>query len=103
MKFSEIITVDIELLFSFSIDIICFFAAKGFWPFYPSMLQYQVNEMGKKVFSLSDDRIRQFCCGKFNFQETCYRPGMNFIHTLNGIFWAKVFYIRLAVFLIHFL
>lgn len=56
-------------------DIICFFAAKGFWPFYPAILQYQVNEMGKRVFSLSDDRIRQFCRGKFNFQETCYRPG----------------------------
>lgn len=56
-------------------DIICFFAAKGFWPFYPTILQYQVNEMGKKVFSLSDDRIRQFCRGKFDFQESCYRPG----------------------------
>lgn len=58
-----------------STDIVCFFAAKGFWPFYPPILQYQVSEMGKKVFSLSDDRIRQFCRGKFNFQETCYRPG----------------------------
>lgn len=56
-------------------DIICFFAAKGFWPFYPPILQQQVNDMGKKVFSLSDDRLRQFCRGKFNFQETCYRPG----------------------------
>lgn len=56
-------------------DIICFFAAKGFWPFYPPILQYQVNEMGRKVFSLSDDRIQQFCRGKFNFQEMCYRPG----------------------------
>ncbi|XP_031618667.1 uncharacterized protein LOC116337868 [Contarinia nasturtii] len=54
--------------------IVCFFVAKGFWPMYPSMLQYQVNEMGKKVFSQSDERIRQFCCGKLNFQESCYRP-----------------------------
>lgn len=56
-------------------DIVCFFASKGFWPFYPPMLQYQVNEMGKKIFALSDDRVKQFCRGKFNFQETCYRPG----------------------------
>lgn len=38
------------------------------------MLQYQVNEMGKKVFAQSDDRIKQFCCGKVNFQESCQRP-----------------------------
>lgn len=56
-------------------DIVCFFAAKGFWPFYPHMLQLQVNEMGKKIFAQSDDKIRQFCRGKFNFPDTCYRPG----------------------------
>lgn len=58
------------------IDIVCFFAAKGVWPFYPSVLQFQVNEMGKKLFTQSDDKIRQFCRGKFNFPDTCYRPGL---------------------------
>lgn len=66
------------------IDIICFFASKGFWPFYPTILQAQVNEMGKKVFSLGDDKIRQFCQGKFNFQETCYRPGEFIYNTISS-------------------
>lgn len=85
-KAFPIISFIILIILSLSLDIICFFAAKGFWPVFPSMLQYQVNEMGKKVFSQSDDRIRQFCCGKFNFQETCYRPG---IESLAFCIWLE--------------
>lgn len=81
------------LFFAFilCVDIICFFAAKGAWPFYPAILQYQVNEMGRKVFSLSDDRIRQFCRGKFNFPETCYRPGEFFHIQLAFLFFRLSF------------
>lgn len=85
-------------------DIVCFFAAKGFWPFYPPMLQYQVNEMGKKIFALSDDRVRQFCRGKFNFQETCYRPGkIRFLTPFVCLvceFWFQIRFEKVFVFLI---
>lgn len=74
----------------FVTDIICFFAAKGFWPIFPAFMQYQVNEMGKRVFSLSDDRIQQYCQGKFNFQGTCYRPGEHRLVTaLVHWIWSK--------------
>lgn len=58
------------------------------------MLQYQVNEMGKKIFALSDDRVRQFCRGKFNFQETCYRPGKTLVLVKKSykIFFLKWFH-----------
>lgn len=85
---------------NFELDIICFFASKGFWPFYPAMLQYQVNEMGKKLLSLSDERIRQFCCGKINFQETCVKPGeLKFFKlvSIGAFFWNGFLFLALNI------
>ncbi|XP_067630068.1 decorin isoform X2 [Eurosta solidaginis] len=54
-------------------DIVCFFAAKGKWPFIPSFMQPRVDEAARTFFKYNDSYIQQFC-QKFIQIKECFRP-----------------------------
>ncbi|XP_075167842.1 uncharacterized protein LOC142240008 [Haematobia irritans] len=53
--------------------IICFFAAKGKWPFIPPMMQNRVDVAARTLFSQNDSFIKQFCQKWIQVKE-CFRP-----------------------------
>ncbi|XP_005181510.1 uncharacterized protein LOC101898187 [Musca domestica] len=53
--------------------IICFFAAKGKWPFIPPFMQTQVNAAARTFFNQNDSSIKQFCQKWIQIKE-CFRP-----------------------------
>lgn len=63
-----------SIIFVYSyIDIICFFAAKGKWPFIPPFMQTQVNAAARTFFNQNDSSIKQFCQKWIQIKE-CFRP-----------------------------
>ncbi|KNC21233.1 hypothetical protein FF38_14091 [Lucilia cuprina] len=53
--------------------IICFFAAKGKWPFIPPFMQNRVDAAARTLFSQNDSFIKQFCQKWIQIKE-CFRP-----------------------------
>ncbi|KAM7345296.1 uncharacterized protein ACRADG_011660 isoform 2-T2 [Cochliomyia hominivorax] len=53
--------------------IICFFAAKGKWPFIPPFMQNRVDAAARTLFSQNDSFIKQFCNKWIQIKE-CFRP-----------------------------
>ncbi|XP_055920160.1 uncharacterized protein LOC129951836 [Eupeodes corollae] len=53
--------------------IVCFFAAKGKWPFFPNFMQVQVDQVGRSIFPQSDSFIRNYCQKWIQIKE-CFRP-----------------------------
>ncbi|XP_017476675.1 PREDICTED: uncharacterized protein LOC108366724 [Rhagoletis zephyria] len=53
--------------------IVCFFAAKGKWPFIPTFMQSRVDESARTFFKKNDSAIRQFCQKWIQIKE-CFRP-----------------------------
>lgn len=54
-------------------DIICFFAAKGKWPFIPPFMQNRVDAAARTLFTQNDTFIKQFCQKWIQIKE-CFRP-----------------------------
>ncbi|XP_037899862.1 uncharacterized protein LOC119644389 [Glossina fuscipes] len=53
--------------------IICFFAARGKWPFIPPFMQNRVDAAARTLFSQNDSYIKQFCQKWIQIKE-CFRP-----------------------------
>ncbi|XP_022223290.1 uncharacterized protein LOC111074706 [Drosophila obscura] len=53
--------------------IICFYAAKGKWPYVPGFMKYKVDNAARNLFHNNDSFIRQFCTKWIQVKE-CFRP-----------------------------
>ncbi|KAH8370632.1 hypothetical protein KR093_004384 [Drosophila rubida] len=53
--------------------IICFYAAKGKWPYVPGFMKTRVNSAAKSFFHQNDSFIKQFCTKWIQVKE-CFRP-----------------------------
>ncbi|XP_054741083.1 uncharacterized protein LOC129246356 [Anastrepha obliqua] len=53
--------------------IVCFFAAKGKWPFIPNFIQGRVDATARTFFKQNDSSIKQFCEKWIQIKE-CFRP-----------------------------
>ncbi|XP_011177857.1 uncharacterized protein LOC105209248 [Zeugodacus cucurbitae] len=53
--------------------IVCFFAAKGKWPFIPTFMQGRVDETARTFFKKNDSAIKQFCQKWIQIKQ-CFRP-----------------------------
>lgn len=54
-------------------DIICFYAAKGKWPYVPGFMKYRVDNAARSFFNQNDSFIKQFCTKWIQVKE-CFRP-----------------------------
>ncbi|XP_033254128.1 uncharacterized protein LOC108158081 [Drosophila miranda] len=71
--------------------IICFYAAKGKWPYVPGFMKYKVDNAARNLFHNNDSAIRQFC-NKWIQVKECFRPifdnsnrtSTDDVETLNG-------------------
>ncbi|XP_023162916.2 uncharacterized protein LOC111594035 isoform X1 [Drosophila hydei] len=57
----------------YSSDIICFYAAKGKWPYVPGFMKTRVDSAAKSFFHQNDSFIKQFCTKWIQVKE-CFRP-----------------------------
>ncbi|XP_037940993.1 uncharacterized protein LOC119685699 [Teleopsis dalmanni] len=64
--------------------IVCFFAAKGKWPFIPPLLQLRVDSLAKSIFNQTDSFIRNFCKKWIQIKE-CFRPIFGSNSTSNDV------------------
>ncbi|XP_023162917.2 uncharacterized protein LOC111594035 isoform X2 [Drosophila hydei] len=53
--------------------IICFYAAKGKWPYVPGFMKTRVDSAAKSFFHQNDSFIKQFCTKWIQVKE-CFRP-----------------------------
>ncbi|KAH8252734.1 hypothetical protein KR032_001497 [Drosophila birchii] len=53
--------------------IICFYAAKGKWPYMPGFMKYRVDNAARSFFNQNDSFIKQFCTKWIQVKE-CFRP-----------------------------
>ncbi|KAH8261003.1 hypothetical protein KR044_002118 [Drosophila immigrans] len=53
--------------------IICFYAAKGKWPYVPGFMKTRVNSAARSFFHQNDSFIKQFCTKWIQVKE-CFRP-----------------------------
>ncbi|KAH8258412.1 hypothetical protein KR038_011183 [Drosophila bunnanda] len=53
--------------------IICFYAAKGKWPYVPGFMKYRVDNAARSFFNQNDSFIKQFCTKWIQVKE-CFRP-----------------------------
>ncbi|XP_034106603.1 uncharacterized protein LOC117569518 isoform X1 [Drosophila albomicans] len=53
--------------------IICFYAAKGKWPYVPGFMKTRVNSAARNFFHQNDSFIKQFCTKWIQVKE-CFRP-----------------------------
>ncbi|XP_050322811.1 uncharacterized protein LOC126754754 [Bactrocera neohumeralis] len=53
--------------------IVCFFAAKGKWPFIPTFMQGRVDATARTFFKQNDSAIKQFCQKWIQIKQ-CFRP-----------------------------
>ncbi|XP_017960219.1 uncharacterized protein LOC108653857 [Drosophila navojoa] len=53
--------------------IICFYAAKGKWPYVPGFMKTRVDNAAKSFFHQNDSFIKQFCTKWIQVKE-CFRP-----------------------------
>ncbi|XP_032590815.1 uncharacterized protein LOC116805063 [Drosophila grimshawi] len=53
--------------------IICFYAAKGKWPYVPGFMKDRVDSASKNFFLQNDSYIKQFCTKWIQVKE-CFRP-----------------------------
>ncbi|KAH8233626.1 hypothetical protein KR026_010723 [Drosophila bipectinata] len=53
--------------------IICFYAAKGKWPYVPGFMKYRVDNAARSFFHQNDSFIKQFCTKWIQVKE-CFRP-----------------------------
>ncbi|XP_017865378.1 PREDICTED: uncharacterized protein LOC108615416 [Drosophila arizonae] len=53
--------------------IICFYAAKGKWPYVPGFMKARVDNAAKSFFHQNDSFIKQFCTKWIQVKE-CFRP-----------------------------
>ncbi|EDW02572.1 GH22070 [Drosophila grimshawi] len=56
-----------------ALDIICFYAAKGKWPYVPGFMKDRVDSASKNFFLQNDSYIKQFCTKWIQVKE-CFRP-----------------------------
>ncbi|EDW74345.1 uncharacterized protein Dwil_GK21865 [Drosophila willistoni] len=53
--------------------IICFYAAKGKWPYVPGFMKSRVDVASRSFFNQNDSFIKQFCTKWIQVKE-CFRP-----------------------------
>ncbi|KAH8400772.1 hypothetical protein KR009_000938 [Drosophila setifemur] len=53
--------------------IICFYAAKGKWPYVPGFMKFKVDNAARSFFNQNDSFIKQFCTKWIQVKE-CFRP-----------------------------
>ncbi|CAD7014811.1 uncharacterized protein LOC101459319 [Ceratitis capitata] len=64
--------------------IVCFFAAKGKWPFIPNFMQGRVDATARTFFKQNDSVIKQFCHKWIQIKE-CFRPLFATATTLSDV------------------